>query len=82
MAYLTKENNLSSKLWASNLELANASLNSEFVQGIKLGNLPLTCFQKFIAQDFFFLKAFSESYVIAISKSKDESTIKQLNQLL
>ena len=73
---------LSKTLWENNYEIALLSLNSKFVQGIKNGNLPKEKFQKYIAQDYFFLESFARSYGLAVSKSKDKITIKILSELL
>ena len=73
---------LTKRLWESNYEIASLSLKTEFVQGIKNGDLPKTKFQEYIAQDYFFLESFAKAYGLAISKSKDKKQIKTLSQLL
>ena len=70
------------KLWESNLDLALLSLQSNFVQGLKTGNLPKNIFQEYLAQDYFFLESFARAYGLAVSKSKDKYSIKSLSQLL
>jgi len=74
--------NLSEHLWDKNRDLAFASLNSKFVQGIKNGNLPKNKFQLYIAQDYFFLESFARAYGLAISKCLDINSIRILSELL
>ena len=74
--------NLSKHLWDKNKDLAFASLNSKFVQGIKNGNLPKNNFQSYIAQDYFFLESFARAYGLAISKCLDINAIRTLSELL
>ena len=74
--------NLSKHLWDKNRDLAYASLNSKFVQGIKNGNLPKNNFQSYIAQDYFFLESFARAYGLAISKCLDINAIRTLSELL
>ena len=74
--------NLSKHLWDKNKDLALASLNSKFVQGIKNGNLPKKNFQSYIAQDYYFLESFAQAYGLAISKCFDINAIRTLSELL
>ena len=39
---------ITEKLWDSNYELAELSLNTKFVQGLKSGNLPKHIFQEYL----------------------------------
>ena len=73
---------LSQLLWNENFNIAQESLDTKFVQGIKSGNLPKKNFQAYLAQDYFFLESFAKAYGLAISKSEDKHTIKILSQLL
>ena len=73
---------ISNELWSSNLDLAYSSYFSPFVEGIKSGKLPLVKFQEYIAQDAFFLEAFANAYVIAITKCPDKHSVKILSDLL
>jgi len=73
---------ISNKLWENNFDLALLSLQTNFVQGIKTGNLPINIFQEYVAQDYFFLESFARAYGSAVSKSKDKNSIKSLSQLL
>jgi thiaminase (transcriptional activator TenA) len=56
-------------LWQANLDLAQASLQNPFVQGIGNGTLPRPKFAYYIGQDAFFLEAFARAYSIAAAKS-------------
>jgi thiaminase (transcriptional activator TenA) len=62
---------LSDTLWQANADLAQASLQNPFVQGIGDGTLPRTKFAYYIGQDAFFLEAFARAYSIAAAKSPD-----------
>jgi len=73
---------LSRRLWESNSELAQLSLNTKFVQGLKTGKLPRNIFKEYLAQDYFFLESFAKAYRLAVSKSQDKNVIKSLSRLL
>ena len=73
---------LSQKLWKKNYHLASLCLETNFVQGIKKGDLPKTKFQEYLAQDYFFLESFARAYGLAVSKSRNKNTIKILSGLL
>ncbi len=60
---------LSQTLWQENQDLAKASLNSSFVQGISDGSLPKAKFAYYVGQDTFFLEAFARAYSIAAAKA-------------
>ncbi|NER83453.1 MAG: TenA family protein [Leptolyngbya sp. SIO1D8] len=62
---------LSQQLWQANEDLAQASLNHPFVQGIYNGTLPKEKFAYYVGQDAFFLEAFAKAYSIAAAKSPD-----------
>ena len=73
---------ITQKLWERNYNLASLSLNTKFVQGIKNGDLPITKFQEYLAQDYFFLESFARAYGLAVSKSRNKKNIKTLSVLL
>jgi thiaminase (transcriptional activator TenA) len=58
-------------LWQANQDLAIASLQSPFVQGIANGTLPKSKFAYYVGQDAFFLEAFARAYSIAAAKAPD-----------
>ncbi|MGB3291970.1 MAG: TenA family protein [Phormidesmis sp.] len=60
---------LSATLWQAHQDLAKASLESPFVQGIGDGSLPLEKFAYYVGQDAFFLEAFARAYSIAAAKT-------------
>lgn len=62
---------LSETLWKDNQDLAIASLNNPFVQGIANGSLPKAKFAYYVGQDAFFLEAFARAYSIAAAKASD-----------
>ena len=70
------------KLWEDNFDVAQQSLNTKFVQGLKTGSLPKNIFQEYLAQDYFFLETFAKAYGLAISKSKNKYSIRKLSELL
>ena len=63
--------NLSQHLWQANEDLAQASLNHPFVQGIYDGTLPPQKFAYYVGQDAFFLEAFARAYSVAAAKAPD-----------
>ncbi len=73
---------VSETLWEANFEIANKSYSSSFVQGIRSGELPLRNFQEYIAQDSFFLESFARAYGMAIAKSPNLITLKELTIML
>ncbi len=62
---------ISRKLWEVNQDLAQASLNHPFVQGIADGTLEQQKFAYYVGQDAFFLEAFARAYSIAAAKAPD-----------
>ncbi|MBD1832853.1 TenA family protein [Cyanobacteria bacterium FACHB-472] len=62
---------LSSDLWQTNQDLAQACLKHPFVQGIADGTLPQERFAYYVGQDAFFLEAFARAYSIAAAKAPD-----------
>ncbi|MGB3492931.1 MAG: TenA family protein [Elainellaceae cyanobacterium] len=63
--------NLARELWQAEQDLAIASLNHPFVQGIGDGSLPKSKFAYYVGQDAFFLEAFARAYSIAAAKAPD-----------
>ncbi|MBI2547928.1 TenA family protein [Candidatus Woesearchaeota archaeon] len=64
--------NVSQRLWNQNKDLAVACLHHPFVQGIQHGNLERAAFQRYIAQDAFYLQAFRKAYALALAKCSEE----------
>ncbi|MBE9080223.1 TenA family protein [Romeria aff. gracilis LEGE 07310] len=72
---------LSQLLWQANLELAEASLKSPFVQGIGDGSLDKEKFAYYVGQDAFFLEAFARAYSIAAAKAPSWQGFQIFHQL-
>ncbi len=72
---------LAQRLWQDHLDLANASLNHPFVQGLYAGTLPRSTFAYYVGQDAFFLGAFAKAYSIAAAKAPDWDTFTTFHAL-
>ncbi|MEM0980484.1 MAG: TenA family protein [Cyanobacteria bacterium P01_H01_bin.58] len=72
---------LSQRLWQANLDLAQASIQSSFVQGLYDGTLPHAKFAYYVGQDAFFLEAFARAYSIAAAKAPDWQGFKTFHTL-
>lgn len=59
---------LHERLWEENRDLARASLNHPFVQGLARGDLDEQAFERYVAQDACFLRAFFRAYALAAGK--------------
>ncbi|NJL39378.1 MAG: TenA family protein [Leptolyngbyaceae cyanobacterium RM2_2_4] len=62
---------LAEDLWQANQDLAIASLENPFVQGIGDGTLAQAKFAYYVGQDAFFLEAFARAYSVAAAKAPD-----------
>ncbi|QDZ39178.1 TenA family protein [Euhalothece natronophila Z-M001] len=72
---------ISHTLWERNQDLAQASLNHPFVQGIADGSLDQGCFAFYVGQDVFFLQSFARAYSIAAAKAPDWEGFNDFHQL-
>ncbi len=72
---------LSQILWQANQDLAEASLNNHFVQGIGDGSLAKEKFAYYVGQDAFFLEAFARAYSIAAAKAPDWESFQSFHAL-
>lgn len=72
---------LSKNLWSQNRELAIASLENPFVQGLLDGSLAKEKFSYYVSQDSFFLKAFARAYIVAGAKAGDWEDFIKLHKL-
>ena len=52
---------LARTLWAANKDWADRILANRFVQGLGDGSLPVDSFQRYVAQDAYFLEAFARA---------------------
>jgi thiaminase/transcriptional activator TenA len=59
---------LHATLWQTNLDLARTCLELPFVQALADGRLQAVTFQRYVAQDAFFLNAFLRAYALAAAK--------------
>ncbi|MEM6838379.1 MAG: TenA family protein [Cyanobacteria bacterium P01_C01_bin.120] len=73
--------NLSQRLWQANQDLAQASLNHPFVQGIYDGSLAKAKFAYYVGQDAFFLEAFARAYSVAAAKAPNLSGFMTFHEL-
>jgi thiaminase/transcriptional activator TenA len=62
---------ISTDLWQSNQDLAQACLNNPFVEGIANGTLERVKFAYYVGQDAFFLEAFARAYSLSAAKVTD-----------
>ncbi|MFP4134800.1 MAG: TenA family protein [Halothece sp.] len=72
---------ISQTLWQQNQDLAEASLNHPFVQGIADGSLKQACFAFYVGQDVFFLESFARAYSIAAAKAPDWEGFNSFHEL-
>lgn len=69
-------------LWQANRDLAHASLRQPFVQGLADGSLEAAAFQRYVAQDAFFLNAFLRAYALAAAKCEHLHQVAQFRDLM
>ncbi len=72
---------VSKLLWEENQDLAIASLNHAFVQGIADGALPQSAFAYYVGQDAFFLESFARAYSIAAAKAPNWESFQVFHSL-
>ena len=73
---------LSEALWNENRYLALACLQHPFVRGLADGTLDSQAFQRYVAQDAFFLLAFARAYALAAARSSEVETLHAFRELL
>lgn len=73
---------LSRTLWAHNADLAAEALAHPFVRRLADGTLSRESFANYVAQDAFFLEAFSRAYAFGIAHSTDRATLDTFTDLL
>ncbi len=69
-------------LWNANGDVASACRNHPFVRGLADGSLDSEIFQRYVAQDAFFLRAFARAYALAAARSRDIDTHHAFRELL
>jgi thiaminase (transcriptional activator TenA) len=57
------------QLWQDRADLVQACLQSPFVQGLAMGNLPRSTFAYYVGQDAFFLESFARAYSVCAAKA-------------
>lgn len=73
---------LAQQLWEENADLAAAALGHPFIRGLADGTLPRDVFAGYVAQDAFFLEAFTRAYALALAHSPDCATLDTFAELL
>ncbi len=73
---------LSSDFWQRSLPIAERCRDHPFVRGIASGELERAAFQRYVAQDAFFLDAFARAYALCVAKAPDRETVTGFKALL
>lgn len=73
---------LSERLWRANADLAQASLEHPFVQGLSDGTLSEERYAYFSGQDHFYLDVFARCYALGAYRAPDRETRRKFGQLL
>lgn len=73
---------LAQALWARNADLAAEALAHPFVRRLADGTLPRESFAGYVAQDNFFLEAFSRAYALGLAHSPDRTALDTFADLL
>jgi thiaminase/transcriptional activator TenA len=73
---------LHAALWDANRDLAEACGRHPFVRGLGDGTLERAAFQRYIAQDAFYLRAFWRAYALALAKVADPEHARTLHALI
>lgn len=60
---------LSAALWAANADSAARILAHRFVRGLGDGSLPRASFERYVAQDAYFLEGFARAYAFCLAHS-------------
>lgn len=69
-------------LWQYNIGLARACLEHPFVRGLATGSLERDAFERYVAQDAFFLRAFLRAYALAAAKCADTDRVQRFHKLM
>jgi thiaminase/transcriptional activator TenA len=56
------------ELWRANQDLVRACRDHRFVRGLEQGTLPQEVFERYVAQDAFYLEAFFRAYALAAAR--------------
>ena len=69
-------------LWQLNADISRRCLDHPFVRGLADGTLAGAAFRAYVAQDTFFLHAFSRAYALAAVKTTDAAHVQLFQQLM
>jgi len=72
----------SKRLWRDNLDLAEASFEHPFIQGLLDGSLSDGRYALFTQQDHFYLDAYARSYAFGAVRAPDWGTRREFGELL
>jgi len=73
---------LSQRLWRENQDLAREARETAFVRELADGSLPEPTFRGYVAQDAYFLEAFTRGYALALGRSPDREGLRDFFDLL
>lgn len=69
-------------LWQLNSDIAQRCLEHPFVRGLADGSLEFAAFNRYIAQDAFFLRAYLRAYALAATDSDNLELAQQFQRLM
>ena len=73
---------LAAALWHANADLAAAAVAHPFVRGLGDGTLAREQFQRYVAQDAYFLESFARAYALGLARCPDRDGIWAFFELL
>src|SRR5687768_17070843 len=73
---------LSAALWAANADSAVRILAHPFVRGLGDGSLPRASFERYVAQDAYFLEAFARAYAFCLAHSIERDDLYGFAELI
>src|SRR5919108_459640 len=76
------EVSLAAALWHANADLAAAAVAHPFVRGLGDGTLARGQFQRYVAQDAYFLESFARAYALGLARCPDRDGIWEFFELL
>jgi thiaminase/transcriptional activator TenA len=76
------EGSLAAALWRDSADLAAAAAAHPFVRGLGDGTLPRVRFQRYVAQDAYFLESFARAYALGLARCPDRAGIWAFFELL
>jgi thiaminase (transcriptional activator TenA) len=73
---------LHDQLWQLNREVAESCLEHPFVQALGHGTLDPELFQRYVAQDAFFLRAYLRAYALAAARCPEVEDVQVFHELM